>query len=92
MAKKKSKESAKNSDKKKPAKTTGKNKSKTKAVKKLKTLISQAHPVPETFVQKKYNVVVEKLSQYPRLVSFKNKLSQLYHSGLNKCKNLLYPK
>jgi len=94
MAKKKSKECDKSCGKKKCAKTPDKSKGKVKAAKKIKALISKAHPVPETFVQKHYNrlshKVGEKFSQCSRLVKFRDKLVQLYHRGIERCKRLLY--
>lgn len=94
MAKKKSKECDKACGK-KCSKIACKNKKQIKATKKLKTLISQAHPIPETFVQKQYNRlshrIGEKFSQCSRLVKFRDKLSQLYHRGIERCKKLLYP-
>ena len=97
MAKKKSKECDKCCDKKKCANkktTSSKNKTKIKATKQLKTLVSQAHPIPETFVQKEYNrlsqKVSEKFSQYPRLVLFKKNISKFYQKSIEQCKRLLY--
>ena len=92
MAKKKCKDCTKSCNKKTPSKVAGKTKSKIKATKKMKALVSQSHPLPETLVQKGYNRVVEKLSQSSRLVSFKNRITQLYHTGIEKCKKLLFPK
>lgn len=85
MAKKKPNKTPKNN-----TKTTGKNKSKTKAASKLKTLVSKAHPVPETFVQKQCGRISEKLSRCSRLVTFKNKVVKFYHMSIEKCKRLIY--
>ena len=65
-------------------KTVGKSKPKKKATKKLKALVSQAHPVPETFLQKLYN----KITKCQRLLSVKDSVTEFYRSGVEKCKKL----
>lgn len=79
MTKKKTKKCDKNC-----SKTCGKSKGKIKSTKKLKTLVSQSHPVPETFLQKIYN----KITKCQTLLSARDSVTEFYRSGIDKCKRL----
>ncbi len=79
MAKKTNKKTEKKSPK-----VAGKSKAKIKATKKLKVLVSEPHPVPETFLQKLYN----KVAKCQRLLSVRDSVTEFYRSGIDKCKRL----